>query len=118
MAKESARSAVYDPLTVVTVRRKLTDKKVRIGSVKNAGQKIGIRIISSEYMNKQKVNKYRFEVISKGSKYFGEVDFVYSDIILKDAHSYFVSFNKDDNNPRILKLLYEIEKTNQYRTPN
>lgn len=110
MAKESARSAVYDPLTVVTIRRKITDKKVRIGSVKNADQKIGIRIISSEYMSKQKVTKYRFEVISKGSKYYGEVDFVYSDLILKDAHSYFVSFNKDDNNPRILKLLYEIEK--------
>lgn len=110
MAKESARSAVYEPLSVETVRRKITDKKIRIGSVKNAGQKIGIRIISSVYMSEQKVTKYRFEVISKGSKYFGEVDFVYSDLILKDAHSYFVSFNKDDKNPRILKILHEIEK--------
>lgn len=109
MAKESAKSAVFEPLSVVTIRRKLTHQKVRIGSVKNAGQKIGIRIITSEYFKEQRVTKYRYEVISKKSKYYGKVDFAYSNLILKDAHSYFVSFNKDDNNPRILKMLYEIE---------
>ena len=109
MAKNSAKSAIYNPLSVVTVRRKKTQKKVRIGSVKNAGQKIGIRIITSEYFPEQKVIKYKYEVISKGSKYYGNVDVVYSHLYLKDAHSYFVTFNKDDNNPRILKLINEIE---------
>lgn len=109
MAKKSAKSAIYDPLSVVTIRRKKTQKKVRIGSVKNAGQKIGIRIITSEFLKEQKLTKYRYEVISKSSKYYENVDLAYSKLYLRDAHSYLVTFNKDDNNPRILKLIREIE---------
>ncbi len=108
MAKNSAKSALNSPLSVITVRRKKTQKTVRIGSVKNAGQKIGIRIITSEYFQEQRLTKYRFEVVSKNSRYYGNVDIAYSHLFLKDAHSYLVTFNKNDNNPRILKLIKEI----------
>lgn len=108
MADISARGVQKPPLSVVTVRRKTSLQKTKIGSVQPQGQRLSIRIISSESLRRQNIIKYRYEVISRGSMYFENVDFAYSDLILRDGHSYIVSFNKEPKNPRILKLIKEV----------
>ncbi|MBL0330072.1 MAG: ribonuclease HI [Bacteroidetes bacterium] len=108
-AKKSANSFLKAPLSIVTTRRKTTKEKTKIGSVVNSGQKLSIKIVTSEFLKQQKLAKYRYEVISKGSKYFGKIDIAYSKVIMRDAHSYEVTFNKNINNPRILRIIREIK---------
>lgn len=111
LAKQSAKSSLKaTPLSVVNVRRKKTNKAVNRGCVVMKGQRISIRIITDEYLRTQKINKYRYEIISKGSKYYGLVDFIFSKINLKAGHEYVVTFNTCPKSPRILKLIHEIDK--------
>ena len=100
---------VNEPLTPSEVRRKFSPKSVDIGSVKLSGQKISIRIISSRYLKEHKLSRYMYEVISKKSKYYQNVDYICSRIALKEGHCYVVTFNKEMDNPRILRLMKEIE---------
>ena len=77
------------------------------------GQKIAIRIISGEYLKIQKIYKYKYEVMSKGSLYFEYVDIIFSNFVLRGAHTFVVTFNKDNNYPKISKVIKDItrEKT-------
>lgn len=77
LAKKSAKDSLNKPLTVVDVRRKTTPKSVELGSVKMRGQRILVRIITSEYLRTQRIHKYKYEVISKGSRYFANVDIIF-----------------------------------------
>jgi len=108
MARQSAKIPINKPLSIVHVRRKLTSESVDIGSVKLYGQRISIRIITSEYLRVQKLSKYKYEVISKNSKYFGNVDIIFSNKTLRVGHSYFVKVNCDTSNPRVEKVYKEI----------
>ncbi len=108
LAKKSSQNPIQKMPNVVDVRRKKTDKMVSLGSVKMSGQKVSIRIIVSEYLKTQKIHKYKYEVVSIGSKYFGCIDIVYSSLLLKAGHSYSVSFNKDMKFPQICKFFKEI----------
>ena len=117
LARQSALGAFKAPLTHVNVRRKKTDRSVEVGSVQMNGQRITIRIITSEYLPLQRLWKYKYEVISKRSKYRGNVDFIFSkqlsrdriSQILRDAHTYYVRVNSDTRNPRIEKVFREIK---------
>lgn len=112
LAKKSAKSVIrVKPLSIVNVRKKLTNQKTNIGSVEMKGQKLRIRIITDEYLKTQKINKYRYEVTSKRSRYFGFVDFMYSELFLKAGHEYLVTFNKNEKAPRLKRVIEEIEKT-------
>ena len=110
MAKQSARQVIKElsPTTSVTVRRKKTKEKTERGSVKMLGQKIKIRIITNEYLREQKIAKIRYEVISKNSKFYNKVDFIYSNKTLSAGHSFLVSFNKNNNFPKISRVFKEI----------
>lgn len=108
LAKESAKIALNKPISPGDVRRKQTTKSVRVGSVRMRGQRISIRIITAQPMRSHGLFKYRYEVISKGSKYFGNVDFIFSDIMIKAGHSFVVSLNNHQYNPRISKVIREI----------
>lgn len=108
LARKSAAIPANKPLTFVRVRRKITGNSVDIGSVHMQGQRISIRIITSEYLRLPKTNKYKYEVISRKSKYKGNVDIAFSDHSLRAGHSYSVRFNSDTNNPRIEKVFKEI----------
>jgi len=108
LAKQSAKNAINKPLTVVSVRRKTTDKSVEVGSVKMQGQRILIRIITTEYLRTQKLYKYRYEVISKRSKHYRNVDFIFSALPIRDGHCYSVILNNNTNNPTIVNVLSEI----------
>lgn len=108
LAKQSAQAPLYPPLNVVKLRRKKSKKKTLIGSVEMKGQRVTIHIINEEYLRLQRLSKYRYEIISKRSEYYGNVDFAYSEIhTLKAGHKYIVMFNKDNRNPRIVKVLKE-----------
>ena len=109
MAKQSARMASQAPLSLVHVRRKLTDESVQPGSVEMRGQRVSIRIISTERLTVQKVWKCKYEVISKRSDDYLRVDIIFSDKLLKAGHSYYVQVNDDTGNPRIRKVFWEIE---------
>lgn len=110
-AKSSAKSSLGKPIVVIKVRRKKSAKKTKIGSIEMKGQKVAIHIINEEYMKLQKLCKYRYEIISKGSKYYQNVDIIYSELsYLKAGHNYLVTFNKNTANPRILKCIKEILK--------
>ena len=108
LARLSAKQALNDPLSVVSVRRKTSPNKVKLGSVRLSRQRASIRIITCEYLREQRLFKYKYEVLSKGSSFHNNVDLVFSDIPLRDGHSYYVVFNGDNMNPRILKLIREI----------
>jgi ribonuclease HI len=110
LAKQSAKKPLNKPLAFVDVRRKKSKKTTVIGSVGTHGQRISIRIISSEYLKVQKIWKLRYEVISKCSPYSQNVDFVYSADVLRVGHSYSVRLNNDAKNPSIQKVYKEILK--------
>lgn len=110
LAKKSARSAIHPALTVVKVRRKLSVKTVDPGCVPMLSQRISIRVITDEYLRLNKCFKYKYEVISKHSAYYGYVDFVYSIILLNAGHCYSIRFNDNPKNPTIVKMFKELPK--------
>ena len=110
LAKQSAKGFLNKPLVYTDVRRKTSTKITKTGSVVLKGQKLKIRIVTIEYQKLQKVFKLRYEVVSKTSEFFGCLDFVFSNIALRTAHTYYVQFNDDLKNPRILDLIREILK--------
>jgi len=72
------------------------------------GQRVTLRIISCEYLRVQRCWRYKYEVMSKASSYFGNVDWIFSEISLRDGHTYYVRLNDETPNPRILKLYREV----------
>ena len=108
LAKKSAKGPLNPPLNVVSVRRKQTKKSVERGSVHMNGQRVTLRIISCEYLRVQRCWRYKYEVMSKASSYFGNVDWIFSEISLRDGHTYYVRLNDETPNPRILKLYREV----------
>ena len=112
LARESAKNAINPPLSVVKARRKRSSKSVEPGCVPMLNQRISIRIITEEYLRVQKLMKYRYEVISKSSPYFGNIDIAYAklEIMLNATHCYSVRFNDNTNNPRIVKMFRELPK--------
>lgn len=108
MARQSARIASNKPISIVHVRRKLSEKFVDIGSVEMLGQRISIRIITTEYLTVQRLWKCKYEVISRKSRYYGNVDIIFSPILLCAGHCYYVKVNRVPGNPRIGKLYREI----------
>ena len=106
----SAKSLLNPSLITTKLRRKKTTKITKLGSVEMKGQRISVHIINEEYMNLQKLSKYRYEVISKGSEYYGNADIIYSELHhLKAGHRYVVTLNSNNRNPRILKMIKELE---------
>ena len=109
LAKKSAKYATKRLPGFVNVRRKLTNKSVEPGSVKMLGQKISIRIITSEYLRSpHKIWKYKYEVISKKSRFYKNVDIIYYPGVLRQRYSYSVSLNKNNDYPQISKVLHVI----------
>ncbi len=109
IAKQSAHSPLRKPaLSYVSVRRKKSAESLELGSVAMSGQRLSIRVISCERLPTQRLWKLKYEVISKASLHRGKVDIIYSDVLIKDGHSYHVRVNNDVANPRILKVFREL----------
>jgi len=112
LAKESAKKATNPPFSVVKVRRKRSSKSVEPGCVPMLNQILAIRIITEYDLRTQRLFKYKYEVVSEDSPYFGNIDFVYSEreIMLRATHCYSVKFNENHNNPRIVEVIEELPK--------
>jgi ribonuclease HI len=108
LAKQSAKGGLRSPLTQVSVRRKKTSESMEAGSVRLSNQRLTIRVITCEYLRVQHLWKYKYEVMSPRSPYFGKVDVAHSEVALRDGHTYFVLMNDDAGDPRIRSLIREI----------
>jgi hypothetical protein len=108
LAKLSAQNPLNKPLAVSTVRRKKSKEQTQIGSVEMLGQRITIRIIECKYLSVQRIYRYRYEVMSKKSPFYGKVDFLCSAEVLREAHTFSVRLNSDKNNPDIEKVFKEV----------
>jgi ribonuclease HI len=110
LAKDSARGALRAPVRPVRVRRKRTDRSTEVGSIPAEGQVLTMRIVTDEWLRPQRTYRYRCEVTSQDSPYSGNVDFFFSDILLKAGHEYSLLLNDDPARPRIVENHGEIEK--------
>jgi ribonuclease HI len=111
LAKRSAAQAARPPLTPTSVRRKKTEKSTDVGSVRMLGQRLTVHIISAQYLRMQRIHKYRYEVMSRRSPFFGNVDFAYShDPLMRPGHTYRVTMNRDQSYPMIIKRHAEVAR--------
>jgi ribonuclease HI len=110
LAKASAQQPGDRRVSVVKVRRKKSAKSVEIGSVRMLGQRATIHIITDERLGEQRLNKYKYEVMSRASPFRGNVDVVYSglEIYLSAGHTYRVRFNDKTSTPRVIKVFGEV----------
>ena len=109
-AKRSAKNPLHKPLSVVSVRRKKSAKKTEIGSVKMQGQQLTIRVITAQFLRSpHQLWKYKYEVLSPGSEFCGNVDEIFSEIYLRDGHEYEVTLNNNTDNPRIVELIRDLK---------
>jgi ribonuclease HI len=108
-AKRSARNALNEPLSIVSVRRKKSSKKTEIGSVKMQGQQVTIRVITAQFLRSpHRLWKYKYEVLSPESEFYANVDEIFSEVYLRDGHEYEVRLNDNTDNPRIVELIREL----------
>ena len=111
LAKQSANSESFGRARPVSVRRKMTPEQVDSGSVKVTGQTLMVRIVEAQYLHPpHRRYRYKYEVMSLDSAFVGKVDWAESDLNLAAGHTYSVRMNADQANPRIDKLLEEIEE--------
>ncbi len=70
-----------------------------------------IRIITDQYLAPSKMNRYKYEVVSRRSSYHGRVDVISStrELHLSAGHTYYVRVNSDSRAPRVVKLFREVE---------
>jgi ribonuclease HI len=109
LAKESARRPTRALPFAPTVRRKRTNKTLELGSVAIRDQRLTIRIVTAQYLSTQWVSRYRYEVMSKRSPFFGNVDIAYSDDATMHAgHTYYVTMGKHGSLPWIAKCHREV----------
>jgi len=109
LARKSANRPLNKPLTVRSVRKKHTHKLTISGSIGMDGQRLSIRIIEAQHLREQKLYIYRYEVISKKSKYYKNIDWITSELYMRDGRKYYVRLNDNSSNPQILKIFREIE---------
>ena len=110
-AKRSAHNPINKPLSHVTVKRKLSDREVEVGSVKMLGQRLLIRPITSEWLpSPHQCFRYKYEVLSKGSRFYRSVDFIFSTEVLSRSCRYMVLVNKETANPWIVRKLKELPR--------
>jgi ribonuclease HI len=116
LAKESAKRSLRPPVVPVSVRRKKSTKSTDHGSVEMLGQRLTIRIVTAQYLPTQKVHKYRYEVMSPKSPFYGNVDVAYSDNpLMKPGHTYRVTMNADARYPMIKKCHLEVSPSKDWR---
>jgi hypothetical protein len=109
-AKVSANQPTEPARSVVSVRRKISPETTDASAVEMNGQRATIRIITSEYLQVHRRNKYRYEVMTKKSIYYRKVSFLYSTELLKPGHFYYVQFNREKNNPGLLRVFRELNR--------
>jgi ribonuclease HI len=112
LAKASAKSAVLrGPLDARKIRRKTTTEKLQRGSVEMLGQQMTIRLFEEVDASDQGLVRFKYEVMTKRSPYFGRVDYIWAErgTPVRAARTYRVRVNRDTQAPRIVKVLAEVD---------
>jgi ribonuclease HI len=112
LAKQSADSPPTRLPKGGTVRRRTSPLSVDKGSVRMEGQVFDIRIIQGQALPPphRGTSRYKYEVVDEGSAFYNLVDWITSTDTLERGHTYRVSVNQDQGNPRIVEVLEEIEE--------
>jgi ribonuclease HI len=110
LAKQSAKTQTGQRISHADVRRKKSTRSVEAGSVAMRGQMLTIRVISADYMEPQRLNRYRYEVMSKRSDFFQNVDWIFSErhVTLRAGHTYVVRLNNEQGHPRVVRVYREV----------
>ena len=108
LAKQSAKGVLSPRLKAATVRRKRSTQTVQIGSVLMRGQTLAIRIITDTYLRRQRVFKYKYEVLA--GEFIGRVDLIFADEVLRAGHHYEVRVSGQTDNPRIVEVIQEVDR--------
>lgn len=111
LAKESANGVLNKGLSVTAVRRKKTDRPVQVGSVRMEGQTMSVRIVTGKWMRSHRLWKHMYEVLSEDSPYYGACDYFFSAQLLHAGHHYRVQVNDSTDNPRVVEVLGELDRT-------
>jgi len=111
LARTGAKGLLRGPLDSRKIRRKNTSQKVQRGSVPMSGQQMTIRLIEEVDQPKQRLVRFKYEVMTKRSPYFGRVDIIWAErgTPLRAGHTYRVRVNRDAAAPRIVKVLTEVD---------
>ncbi|MCL5012219.1 MAG: ribonuclease HI [Patescibacteria group bacterium] len=110
LAKHSRRGpSSIQKISVGIVRRSKTTKKTVRGSICGKGQRIRIRVVSANWLSVQKLYRLRCEVLSKKSEYFGNMDFILSEYMMRAGHIYDVILMDGLDYCRAKKVLKEIK---------
>ena len=111
-AKRSAKNPLNAPKSIVSVRRKKTARTTEIGSTKMKGQVFDVRIVTAQFLGSpHRLWKYKYEVLSQESEFFGRLDEIFSEHYLRDGHHYRVRVNDTTANPRIVEVCMELERS-------
>ncbi len=97
-------------ISVNNVRRSGMSKKTVVGSIRGEGQRIRIRVVSGGPLKVQRIYRLRCVVLSKKSKYYGNMDFILSDEPLRPGHVYDVVLRSGLDYCKIEKIIKEIKK--------
>ena len=110
LAKESRESALTRSEHRSNVRRKKSPYKTEKGSIGLDGQEIELHVIEEVHLDRQKLTKFRCEVMSTDSPYYQKVDWLYSEEPLQRGHTFLVRLNDNPKKPLITELISEIEE--------
>jgi ribonuclease HI len=111
LAKQSAAGVLRRPLRVNAVRQKKTNRPVTIGSVKMQGQTMSVRIVTGNYMKSHRLWRHMYEVLTEDSPYHGSCDYIFSTSLLHAGHHYKIRVNNATDNPRVVEVLGELDRT-------
>ncbi len=109
LAKESAKSPLSRRVFHSSVRRKISPKYTKRGSVEISGQRMAIHIVEVKRERVQKIWKYRYEVVSKDRPDYHNVDWIFSNEQMRDGHYYEVQVNDDMGYPQVLEVVREVD---------
>jgi ribonuclease HI len=112
LAKTSAKGLVLrEPLDHRKIRRKTTQEKLARGSVAMLGQQMTIQLFEEVDQSDQGLVRFKYEVMTKRSPYFGKVDYIWAErgTPLRAGHTYRVRVNQNAKAPRIVKVVTEVK---------
>jgi ribonuclease HI len=112
-AHKSAKRSRLGPscmkkISITRVRRSKTKKETERGSICGLGQRISLRVVSGGW--EKKLFRFRCEVMSKKSRFLGNMDFVWSEFPLSVGHTYFVVLMENSNFCQIKRIIRENKK--------
>jgi hypothetical protein len=75
------------------------------------GQQMTVRLFEEVDQSEQRLVRFKYEVMTKRSPYFGRVDYIWAErgTPLRAGHTYRVRVNRDTRAPRVARVLAEVD---------